>query len=83
MNSLFSALPSSSADPIFALVEAYQNDKNPHRVGLSIGTYFDEDGHLPAMPPCRWRKPSFAGPMPPILICLSLVWRSTGTRARP
>jgi aromatic-amino-acid transaminase len=49
MQSLFSPLPATAGDTIFALVEAFQNDPAPHKVSLSIGTYFAEDGSIPVM----------------------------------
>lgn len=49
MQSLFSPLPAAAGDTIFALVEAFQNDPAPHKVSLSIGTYFDADGSIPVM----------------------------------
>ncbi len=49
MQSLFSPLPAAAGDAIFALVEAFQNDPAPHKVSLSIGTYFAEDGSIPVM----------------------------------
>lgn len=49
MQSLFSPQPAETGDAIFALVEAFQNDPAPHKVSLSIGTYFAEDGSIPVM----------------------------------
>ncbi|WP_258130230.1 amino acid aminotransferase [Achromobacter anxifer] len=49
MQSLFSPQPAEAGDAIFALVEAFQNDPAPHKVSLSIGTYFAEDGSIPVM----------------------------------
>lgn len=53
MQSLFSTLPPATNDAIFALVEAFQKDPSPHKVSLSIGTYFEEDGRLPVMTAVR------------------------------
>jgi len=49
MQSLFSPLPAAAGDTIFALVEAFHNDPAPHKVSLSIGTYFAADGSIPVM----------------------------------
>ncbi|MCY1277055.1 Aromatic-amino-acid aminotransferase [compost metagenome] len=56
MRSIFSAVPTYAGDAIFALVEAFQKDPNPNKVSLSIGTYFDEDGRIPAMAAVRAAK---------------------------
>jgi aromatic-amino-acid transaminase len=39
-----------AGDPIFALVDAFNADARPHKVNLSIGIYFDEQGRLPVLP---------------------------------
>jgi aromatic-amino-acid transaminase len=42
-----------AGDPIFALVDAFNADPRPHKVNLSIGIYFDEDGRIPVLPSVR------------------------------
>lgn len=36
-------------DPILGLVEKFAADNRPNKVNLSIGIYFDENGHLPVL----------------------------------
>lgn len=36
-------------DPILGLVEKFVADNRPNKVNLSIGIYFDENGHLPVL----------------------------------
>lgn len=36
-----------AGDPILSLNEAYQQDSRSHKVNLSVGIYFDEDGRVP------------------------------------
>jgi aromatic-amino-acid transaminase len=42
-----------AGDPIFALVDAYNADPRPHKVNLSIGIYFDDEGRIPVLPSVR------------------------------
>jgi aromatic-amino-acid transaminase len=42
-----------AGDPIFALVDAFNADPRPHKVNLSIGIYFDDDGRIPVLPSVR------------------------------
>ena len=36
-------------DPIFGITEAYNADKNPEKVNLGVGVYFDENGKIPLL----------------------------------
>jgi aromatic-amino-acid transaminase len=47
---MFEHITPYAGDPIFALVDAYNADPRPHKVNLSIGIYFDEQGRLPVLP---------------------------------
>ena len=42
-----------AGDPIFALVDAFNADPRPHKVNLSIGIYFDDEGRIPVLPSVR------------------------------
>jgi aromatic-amino-acid transaminase len=46
---MFAHIEPYAGDPIFALVDAYNADLRPHKVNLSIGIYFDEQGRLPVL----------------------------------
>ncbi|KAF4530730.1 hypothetical protein B566_EDAN018759 [Ephemera danica] len=48
--SLFQHIPPYAGDPILALVEMFNTDPRPHKVNLSIGIYFDEQGRIPVLP---------------------------------
>jgi aromatic-amino-acid transaminase len=50
---MFGHIPSYGGDPIFALVDAFNADPRPHKVNLSIGIYFDEQGRLPVLDSVR------------------------------
>jgi aromatic-amino-acid transaminase len=50
---MFEHVEPYAGDPIFALVDAFHADPRPHKVNLSIGIYFDEDGRLPVLPSVR------------------------------
>lgn len=47
---MFEDITPYAGDPIFALVDAFNQDSRPHKVNLSIGIYFDEQGRLPVLP---------------------------------
>ena len=47
---MFEHIQPYAGDPIFALVDAFNADARPHKVNLSIGIYFDEQGRLPVLP---------------------------------
>ena len=56
-----------AGDPIFALVDAFNADPRPHKVNLSIGIYFDDDGRIPVLPSVRAAEAKLlaaAGPKP-------------------
>lgn len=36
-------------DPILGITEAYNADKNPNKVNLGVGVYYDENGKLPLL----------------------------------
>jgi aromatic-amino-acid transaminase len=46
---MFSHLDPYAGDPILSLNEAYGNDPRPHKINLSIGIYFDDNGHIPVL----------------------------------
>src|SRR6185369_15274879 len=50
---MFEHVQPYAGDPIFALVDAYNADPRPHKVNLSIGIYFDEEGRLPVLDSVR------------------------------
>ena len=46
---MFEHIDAYTGDPILTLNEAFGNDPRPHKINLSIGIYFDDDGRLPVM----------------------------------
>ena len=50
---MFEHVEPYAGDPIFALVDAFNADPRPHKVNLSIGIYFDDDGRIPVLPSVR------------------------------
>jgi len=46
---VFEHLEPYTGDPIFALVDAFNADPRPHKVNLTIGIYFDEQGRIPVL----------------------------------
>jgi aromatic-amino-acid transaminase len=46
---MFQHIPPYPGDPILSLMESFNADPRPHKVSLSIGIYFDDNGKLPMM----------------------------------
>lgn len=44
---MFEHVPPYAGDPILSLVETYKQDPREHKVNLSIGVYYDEQGQVP------------------------------------
>ncbi|KIF80886.1 amino acid aminotransferase [Noviherbaspirillum autotrophicum] len=47
--SLFSAIEMAPRDPILGITEAYNADKNPNKVNLGVGVYYDDNGKVPLL----------------------------------
>jgi aromatic-amino-acid transaminase len=43
------ALPMAPSDPILGVTEAYVADKNPRKVNLGVGVYYDDGGRIPLL----------------------------------
>jgi aromatic-amino-acid transaminase len=50
---LFTHLDAYAGDPILSLNEAFQKDPRPHKINLSIGIYFDDEGRIPVLASVR------------------------------
>ena len=48
-DSLFDAIEMAPRDPILGITEAYRADKNPDKVNLGVGVYYDDNGHVPLL----------------------------------
>ena len=46
---MFKHLEAYAGDPILSLNEAFHADPRPHKVNLSIGIYFDDQGRIPVL----------------------------------
>ncbi len=46
---MFKHLEPYAGDPILGLVETFHRDPRPHKVNLSIGIYFDDQGRIPVL----------------------------------
>ena len=46
---MFAEIKPSTPDPIMSLMETYLQDRNPRKVNLGIGLYYDERGKVPLM----------------------------------
>ncbi|WP_317205785.1 amino acid aminotransferase [Janthinobacterium sp.] len=47
--SLFSAIEMAPRDPILGITEAFNADKNPAKINLGVGVYYDENGKVPLL----------------------------------
>ncbi|SNS30055.1 aromatic-amino-acid transaminase [Noviherbaspirillum humi] len=47
--SLFSAIEMAPRDPILGITEAFNADKNPAKVNLGVGVYYDDNGKVPLL----------------------------------
>ncbi len=50
---MFHHLDAYAGDPILSLNEDFQRDPRPHKVNLSIGIYFDDQGRIPVLDSVR------------------------------
>jgi aromatic-amino-acid transaminase len=50
---MFDHLDPYPGDPILSLNEAFGHDPRPHKVNLSIGIYFDDEGRIPVLASVR------------------------------
>ncbi len=46
---LFSAIEMAPRDPILGITEGYNADKNPLKVNLGVGVYYDDNGKVPLL----------------------------------
>ena len=47
--SALASLPMAPSDPILGVTEAYVADKNPRKVNLGVGVYYDDQGKIPLL----------------------------------
>ncbi len=47
--SLFTAIEMAPRDPILGITETYNADKNPNKVNLGVGVYYDDNGKVPLL----------------------------------
>jgi aromatic-amino-acid transaminase len=47
--SLFASIEMAPRDPILGITEAYNADKNPNKVNLGVGVYYDDKGKVPLL----------------------------------
>ena len=46
---MFEHIEAFAGDPILSLNEDFQKDPRPHKINLSIGIYFDDEGRIPVL----------------------------------
>ena len=76
---MFKHLEAYAGDPILSLNEAFHADPRPHKVNLSIGIYFDDQGRIPVLECVRQAEAQMlaeSGPKPYLPIEGSSAMRS-------
>ena len=64
---MFQHVEPYAGDPILSLNDTFQKDPRPHRINLSIGIYFDDEGRIPVLESVRRAEAQVAaigGPKP-------------------
>jgi aromatic-amino-acid transaminase len=64
---MFQHVEPFAGDPILSLNEDFQRDPRPHKINLSIGIYFDDEGRIPVLDSVRQAEARLAasvGPKP-------------------
>ena len=51
--SLFAAVEMAPRDPILGLTEAFNAEKNPSKVNLGVGVYYNDEGKIPLLAAVR------------------------------
>src|SRR4051812_3978535 len=54
---LFASIEMAPRDPILGITEAFNADKNPNKINLGVGVYYDDNGKVPLL---EWVKKSEA-----------------------
>ncbi|AXF77922.1 aromatic amino acid aminotransferase [Erwinia tracheiphila] len=49
MFTVFQNVDAYAGDPILSLMETFRQDERPHKINLSIGLYYDEQGQIPQL----------------------------------
>ena len=47
--SLLASVPMAPKDPILGITELFVADKNPSKVNLGVGVYYDDNGKVPIL----------------------------------
>ena len=63
--SLLAGIELAPRDPILGLTEAFNSDKNPNKVNLGVGIYYDESGKVPLLECVRRAEKLYAENLPP------------------
>ena len=63
--SLLSRVEMAPRDPILGITEAFNSDKNPNKVNLGVGIYYDEQGKVPLLECVRQAERRLADNLPP------------------
>jgi aromatic-amino-acid transaminase len=64
-SSLLSRVEMAPRDPILGITEAFNSDKNPNKVNLGVGIYYDDQGKVPLLECVRRAERQLADNLPP------------------
>src|ERR1700704_3284065 len=63
--SLLSRVEMAPRDPILGITEAFNGDKNPNKVNLGVGIYYDDQGKVPLLECVRRAEREIGDNLPP------------------
>src|SRR6266705_3438953 len=63
--SLLSGIQMAPRDPILGLTEAFNADRNPKKVNLGVGVYYDDEGEVPLLECVRRAERQLVGQAAP------------------
>ena len=58
---MFEHIEPFAGDPILSLNDDFQKDPRSHKINLSIGIYFDDDGRIPVLDCVRRAEAQISG----------------------
>ncbi|MBB5447911.1 aspartate/tyrosine/aromatic aminotransferase [Paraburkholderia sp. WSM4177] len=73
---MFEHIDAYAGDPILTLNENFAKDSRDHKVNLSIGIYYDDQGRLPVMQAIREAEGQLLAELGPKPVLFSFVARS-------
>ena len=80
--SLLTAIEMAPRDPILGITEAFNADKNPNKINLGVGVYYDDNGKVPLLECVQTAEKQLTERLRHAPICRSTAWPPTTKRCR-